>query len=144
MKEHHIIYTNYSENKIFELKSRIIVLGRDPSKDIVISSDIISREHATFFRTPTSTLNKYDYQIVDGGPNKIRSKNGISVNGKRVYTSQLRHGDIICFSESLKAIYLRLSVSSESLEKYISMYLSKNKIDENAQDNIGIMSRIFL
>ena len=64
--------------RVIQLESRLTSLGRDPSKDIAIECDLISREHATFLRVPSLDPDKYEYRIIDGGPSKNRSKNGIS------------------------------------------------------------------
>ena len=50
IKERHLLLIDNPVKQAVELISPVTVLGRDSSKDIVIKSDLISREHATFLR----------------------------------------------------------------------------------------------
>ncbi|MBI2083129.1 MAG: FHA domain-containing protein [Deltaproteobacteria bacterium] len=67
---------------ILEGKSQEIIVGRDPSCEFRIDSDVISRKHARLIR-------KWDaVQIEDLG-----SRNGIYVGKKRIRRTVLRDGD---------------------------------------------------
>ncbi|MGK7877167.1 MAG: FHA domain-containing protein [Xenococcaceae cyanobacterium] len=79
-------------------------VGRHPSNLIVISSQGVSRYHATLFWTESPDNDDYCFRIVDGNLNGLRSKNGIFINGKRCLSENLKHGDIIVIG-NIKAKY---------------------------------------
>ena len=68
----------------FALSADQIVIGRNPDTDITLLDDGLSREHAVLLRDPATGL----YSIED-----LQSSNGTKVNGKRVRTAELCHGD---------------------------------------------------
>ena len=142
-QERHLLFIENPKKRVIELDSEITILGRDSSKDIVIESDLISREHATFFRIPTPDPQKYDCRILDGGYKKQRSKNGVFVNEKRCYTQLLQHSDIISFGEVIHAIYLKLELDDERLRNYITYLLKANTINKETRDEIDVMTSIF-
>ena len=62
------------------------LIGRNPTTDITLLDEGISREHALILRDEaTSTFSIEDLQ----------STNGTKVNGKRVRSAELSHGDSI-------------------------------------------------
>ena len=142
IREHHWLLIENPVKQVIELDSQVMVLGRDGSKNIVIESDLISREHATFFRIPTADPQKYDCQILDGGYQKERSKNGIFVNSVRCFSQRLKHGDILSFGEVIHGIYLKVELSTADLEIYRSRLLETSGIKENPGE-IGEITRFF-
>lgn len=75
--------------KLHELKAGETVLGRDPTADISINDNRISRNHLRIEVTPSGT------SLFDLG-----STNGTYINGKRVEKHQLKDGDKIQLSSS--------------------------------------------
>jgi len=71
-----------------ELKVTMVVLGRDPSCDLVINDERCSRRHAVIEMTPTGL------QVRDSG-----SANGIFVNGKKLERAPLAPGDLVRLGE---------------------------------------------
>ena len=142
-REYHFLLIHYYEMRVIQLESRLTSLGRDPSKDIAIECDLISREHATFLRVPSLDPDKYEYRIIDGGPSKNRSKNGISINGKSSYLHRLEHGDIISFSGAVKGIYLKVDLNPAELKKYTTIIKTVRRINEKTRDKIVLMTRVF-
>jgi FHA domain len=71
-----------------ELRLTVVVLGRDPSCDLVINDERCSRRHAVMELTPTGL------QVRDAG-----SANGIFVNGKKVERAGLVKGDLVRLGE---------------------------------------------
>ena len=61
-----------------------LAIGRHPASEIVLDDMSVSRHHATI-EVEGEQLLVFDH----------RSKNGIIVNGKRVQSAQLKHGDIV-------------------------------------------------
>ncbi|GAB4291783.1 MAG: ATP-binding cassette domain-containing protein [Oscillatoriaceae cyanobacterium] len=73
------------KQRAISLKSRSVLLGRDPSATLQLESPIVSRRHATIDSDPTGGYVITDY-----------STNGVFVNNQRVAgKAQLKDGDII-------------------------------------------------
>jgi len=67
------------------LRSDETLIGRNPTTDITLLDEGISREHAILLRDENGA-----YSIED-----LQSTNGTKVNGKRVRSTPLAHGDTI-------------------------------------------------
>ena len=74
------------EGMVFELSSAETLIGRNPTTDITLLDDGISREHAVILLDEDSG----DYVVED-----LQSTNGTKVNGKRVRSTALQSGDLI-------------------------------------------------
>ena len=61
------------------------LIGRNPTTDVTLLDEGVSREHAIVLRDESGA-----YTIED-----LQSTNGTKVNGKRVRASALAHGDTI-------------------------------------------------
>jgi pSer/pThr/pTyr-binding forkhead associated (FHA) protein len=74
------------EGMAYELTSEETIIGRNPTTDITLLDENISREHSIILRdSETGT-----YSIED-----LQSTNGTKVNGKRVRSADLQHEDEI-------------------------------------------------
>jgi DNA-binding CsgD family transcriptional regulator len=69
----------------FDVREEVVVLGRDPSADVRLDVQGVSRHHAKIVTDLHGTA-----QIVDLG-----AKNGTFVNGQRTKVATLEHGDEI-------------------------------------------------
>ena len=69
--------------KIFDLEGEVIV-GRSMKATIQIDGDLVSRQHARFFEQDGR------WMVEDLG-----SRNGTLLNGNRITTAPLRHGDVV-------------------------------------------------
>jgi hypothetical protein len=67
---------------------RPLVVGRDPSCDVVVESARVSRRHAEFFTTPQGVAVK-----------DLGSRNGVIVNGTRVEDATLTPGDRVLIGD---------------------------------------------
>lgn len=143
VKERHLLLLENPVKRVIELRSEVTVLGRDRSKDIVIESDLISREHATFLRIPTAEPYRHECRILDGGDNKERSMNGVFVNEQRCESRLLEHGDLLSFGTVIRGMYLKLDLSDERLEEYTLFLLQAKEISPETRDKIDIMTRQF-
>ena len=143
IRERHLLVFNYKKNRYVELNADIVTLGRDSSKDVRIKHNLISREHATFLRIPTSDFNKYEYRIIDGGPNTKCSANGVYVNDRRTYLHILQHGDVINFSTLYEAIYLKVELSEKHLKQYLALLSHIKQFDQENRNNIATLTRVF-
>jgi pSer/pThr/pTyr-binding forkhead associated (FHA) protein len=74
------------EGMAYELASEETIIGRNPTTDITLLDENISREHSIILRdSETGT-----HSIED-----LQSTNGTKVNGKRVRSADLQHEDEI-------------------------------------------------
>ncbi len=74
------------EGMTYDLGGREVVIGRNPTTDITLLDEGISREHALLLFDEESCC----YVIED-----LASTNGTKVNGKRVRSASLSEGDEI-------------------------------------------------
>jgi hypothetical protein len=74
------------EGMVFELSSAETLIGRNPTTDITLLDEGISREHAVILLDEESG----EYVVED-----LQSTNGTKVNGKRVRSKALQSGDLI-------------------------------------------------
>ena len=76
----------------WELASSESLIGRNPTADIALSDEGISREHAIVLYDEVSDA----YSVED-----LQSTNGTQVNGKRVRSATLAHGDEVRIGRTL-------------------------------------------
>ena len=72
------------EGMRYELTSDETLIGRNPTTDITLLDEGISREHSMILYDEVDA----DYLVED-----LQSTNGTKVNGKRVRSATLAHGD---------------------------------------------------
>jgi pSer/pThr/pTyr-binding forkhead associated (FHA) protein len=72
------------EGTSYELAASETLIGRNPTSDIALQDEGISREHAIVL---------YDEVNDSYGVEDLQSTNGTQVNGKRVRSAMLSHGD---------------------------------------------------
>jgi len=81
-----IICNGGFEGMEYVLSAEETIIGRNPTTDITLLDENISREHSIVIRDPDSGT----YSIED-----LQSTNGTKVNGKRVRSADLADGDEI-------------------------------------------------
>ena len=81
-----VICTGGFEGMRYELGAEDTLIGRNPTTDITLLDESISREHAIVSMDEASG----EYVLED-----LQSTNGSKVNGKRIRSSTLAHGDEI-------------------------------------------------
>ncbi len=74
------------EGMEYELSSEETIIGRNPTTDITLLDENISREHAIVLQDPDDDT----YTVED-----LQSTNGTKVNGKGVRSQELADGDEI-------------------------------------------------
>jgi len=89
-------------------------IGRDPTNSIVLHSRLVSRQHAILLRVTTPETASYSFRIIDGDLQGKRSTNGLIINGRRCFSHDLKHGDIIVFGGDVKARYCAVSNLSDA------------------------------
>jgi pSer/pThr/pTyr-binding forkhead associated (FHA) protein len=96
-----IIRDDKGEHKL-ALDLERYVIGRDPSCDIRLVSQFVSRHHAVLVRQPDESLG---YRIVDGDRQGKHSANGLLINGRKLQSHILQSGDEIVFGPGVTASY---------------------------------------
>lgn len=110
-KSHVLIIEDHQGRREILLTQKLYTIGRAPKRDIRLSSPFISRYHASLIRQQHENGYFY-YQIMDGDPmGSNLSANGIMVNGRQVYSHELKHGDKILFAPQVIGIYKNVSSS---------------------------------
>jgi pSer/pThr/pTyr-binding forkhead associated (FHA) protein len=68
--------------RVYRLEQPETLIGRGPAAHLCVADDSMSREHAVV------TLEGDDFLVED-----LQSTNGTRVNGKRIRSARLAHGD---------------------------------------------------
>ncbi|GAB4211945.1 MAG: hypothetical protein OHK0012_05380 [Synechococcales cyanobacterium] len=109
---HFLALEDQKGRRIVQLDGTAYSLGRDPNSAIILEHESISRQHATLMRVPVSAMD-IRYQIMDGNLTGTPSLNGITVNGERCSTHELKDGDEIIFGGAVSARYYRRPLSDQ-------------------------------
>ena len=114
---HHIlIIEDQKARRMIALEEQTYHVGRESNNDILIYDRGVSRYHATIVKvkiSPRPSPSNYLYRIVDGDLSGNASTNGLVINGKQSQSHDLKHGDVIVFSNNAKASFYILSQSPE-------------------------------
>jgi pSer/pThr/pTyr-binding forkhead associated (FHA) protein len=120
-ERHVLIIEDDKGRRSVALDAATYSLGRDPTNAIVLESRSVSRQHALLLRLPTPGTSQYRYRLVDGNSTGKLSVNGVSVNGKRVSTLELRSGDTVMFGGRVTATYQVMAMDQAEFMKYLDM-----------------------
>jgi hypothetical protein len=121
LERHVLIIEDEKGRRSVALDAATYSLGRDPTNAIVLESRSVSRQHALLLRLPTPGTSLYRYRLVDGNSAGKLSINGITVNGKRVSTLELRSGDTVMFGACVSATYQVMEMGQSEFMKYLDM-----------------------
>ncbi len=80
------------EGMTYELSDQEVVIGRNPTTDITLLDEGISREHALIL---------FDEDVSGYLVEDLQSTNGTKVNGKRVRSALLAEGDEIQIGQTI-------------------------------------------
>jgi pSer/pThr/pTyr-binding forkhead associated (FHA) protein len=115
---HVLVIDDEQGRRALALSAATYSIGRDPSNAIVIHSAAVSRQHALLLRLPQKD-GQYTYRLLDGNIEGKRSTNGLSVNGQRCLSWDLKDGDQILLGEQVRLQdYVRRS-SEADLQQYL-------------------------
>ena len=101
---HVLVIDDEQGRRAVALSAATYSIGRDPSNAIVIHSAAVSRQHALLLRLPQKD-GQYTYRLLDGNIEGKRSTNGISVNGRRCLSWDLKDGDQILLGDQVRLQY---------------------------------------
>lgn len=103
-KEHFLIVEDDKGRQVISLTESSYSIGRSPNSKIRLRSQFVSRYHATLLRCLSSNGESF-YQIIDGDEQGHLSSNGLLINGEKLTSHALKHGDEIIFGPQVFAIY---------------------------------------
>lgn len=118
-ERHVLILDTAGGRRAIALEAAAYSVGRDESNAIVLDVETVSRQHAILLRVPVPGTTNYRYRLVDGNANGKPSTNGTFVNGKRVSSHELHHGDVILFGRKAKASYMVVSMAQTEFSQYL-------------------------
>ncbi|HEY9633476.1 MAG TPA: FHA domain-containing protein [Coleofasciculaceae cyanobacterium] len=104
---HLLIIEDDKGRKEFPLEEAVYTIGRDPKCDIRLSSQFVSRRHATLVRRQREDGSAY-YCIVDGNLKGKPSANGLLINGRKLQSHDLEDEDEVVFGPLVSAKYYLL------------------------------------
>lgn len=105
-----IIEDDKGQRKVF-LERSIYSIGRERGCDICLSSQFVSRQHATLVRQVNKD-GSFFYRIQDGNLKGEASANGLLINGHKLQAHNLRDKDVIVFGPKVQALYFLLEHDS--------------------------------
>lgn len=152
---HHLLVVEDKQGKrTVALEDATCSVGRDPANSIVLHSSLVSRQHAILLRVTTPENSAYLFRLIDGNLQGKRSTNGLIVNGKRCFSHDLKHGDVIVFGDEAKARYyatsnrsdveLLTSSEAEDLSGFLSNLSNSFQTDIEADSQLGTSSEAAL
>ncbi len=118
------------------LDGSVYSIGRDPKCDIRLSSQFVSRHHATLVQLPRDD-NSFYYRIVDGNLKGKPSANGMLINGRKLQAHDLCNEDEIVFGPQARAIYYQLRRDAAATlppDEFDITLISPNMVDELEDD----------
>jgi pSer/pThr/pTyr-binding forkhead associated (FHA) protein len=115
---HVLVIDDEQGRRALALSAATYSIGRDPSNAIVIHSAAVSRQHALLLRLPQKD-GQYTYRLLDGNIEGKRSTNGLSVNGQRCLSWDLKDGDQILLGEQVRLQYYVCRSSEADLQQYL-------------------------
>ncbi len=103
-QEHLLIVEDEKGRRSVTLNEEAYSIGRDRNCDIHLSSQFVSRRHATLKRDQNEEGAPI-YRILDGDGAGKPSVNGLVINGRKSSDHALHHGDEVVFGPQVFAIY---------------------------------------
>lgn len=135
--DHRLIVEDDKGKNEFTLSKESYSIGRDPKCQIRLSSQFVSRRHATLYRRQKEDGTLY-YRIVDGDDKGKCSANGILINGRKVQSHDLQDEDEIVFGPQVKARYYLLkrdNIPTAPPDEFDITLISPGMIDDDAFDD---------
>lgn len=129
---HLFIVDDAEGRRTISLEAATYSIGRDVTNSIVLHSKMVSRQHAILLRVTAPETSNFLFRIIDGDLQGKRSTNGLIVNGRRLFSHDLKHGDVVIFGGDVKTKYYVVSnLSDADFDKFceatdLSMILSQS------------------
>ncbi|NJM95327.1 MAG: FHA domain-containing protein [Acaryochloridaceae cyanobacterium CSU_5_19] len=111
---HLLIIDDAEGRRTISLEAATYSMGRDVTNSIVLHSKMVSRQHAILLRVTAPETANFLFRIIDGDLQGKRSTNGLIVNGRRLFSHDLKHGDVVIFGGDVKTKYYVVSNLSDA------------------------------
>jgi signal transduction histidine kinase/pSer/pThr/pTyr-binding forkhead associated (FHA) protein len=111
---HLLIVDDAEGRRTISLEATTYSIGRDGTNSIVLHSKMVSRQHAILLRVTSPDTSNYLFRIIDGDLQGKRSTNGLMINGRKLFSHDLKHGDTMVFGGDVKAKYYAISNLTDS------------------------------
>ena len=102
---HLLVIEQGPSHQTVSLEAATYSVGRHPANSIVLDVITISRQHALLLRIHDPITGNHFFRIIDGNLQGTRSRNGITVNGQRQFSYDLKDQDLIVFGGEVQATY---------------------------------------
>lgn len=103
-QSHLLIIKDDTGERELRLENTRYSIGRDPTCDIRLVSQFVSRHHATIEQIPRED-GILAYQIIDGNFRGQPSANGLLINGRKLRSHDLKNKDEVIFGPQVKVVY---------------------------------------
>lgn len=111
---HVLVVDDLDGRRPINLDAATYSIGRDQTNSIVLNSKMVSRQHAILLRVTVPDTSTHMFRIIDGDLQGKRSTNGLIVNGRKLFSHDLKHGDQLMFGNDVKAKYYFLKNMSDA------------------------------
>lgn len=116
---HLLILDDAEGRRTISLEAATYSIGRDTTNSIVVRSKLVSRQHAILLRVTSPDSSTYLFRIIDGDLQGKRSTNGLMINGRRLFSHDLKHGDMLVLGGDVQAKYYALSnLTDDDFDKF--------------------------
>ncbi len=116
---HLLIVDDLDGRRTVILDAATYSIGRDRTNPIVLNSKMVSRQHAILLRVTSPETSTHLFRIIDGDLQGKRSTNGLLINGRRLFSHDLKHGDTVVFGNDVKAkYYILANVTDSDVDEY--------------------------
>jgi len=110
---HLLVVQDRQGRRTVSLDATTASIGRDSTNTIVLHASLVSRQHAILLRVTIPETSTYGFRLIDGNLQGERSTNGLTINGQRKFSHDLKHGDVIVFGGDAQAKYYAVSNLSD-------------------------------
>lgn len=111
---HLLIIDDAEGRRTVPLEAATYSIGRDATNSVVLHSKMVSRQHAILLRVTSPDSSTYLFRMIDGDLQGKRSTNGLIINGRRLFSHDLKHGDMVVFGGDVRAKYYAISNLTDS------------------------------
>ena len=111
---HVLVVDDLDGRRTINLDAATYSIGRDQTNSIVLNSKMVSRQHALLLRVTVPETSTHMFRIIDGDLQGKRSTNGLVINGRKLFSHDLKHGDQLLFGNDVKAKYYFLRNMSDA------------------------------
>lgn len=130
-----LIIEGKNDHRIIYLEDYLYEIGRRNNAHIIIQDKAVSRYHATIVKEFDKENFIFCYKILDGSLSGEKSRNGLVINNKRCKSKILEHGDLISFTNNIKARFFVIDKNSVNDNLFIDFDNQDNSTNLEELEN---------